>query len=85
MHIFILFLIILTTLHISKVHGIKFRNIKFEQNCSHISGEGKYLLQSVAILFNCTEDVILHAVSPAEGYQVLLRPILSYFSVRHSN
>ena len=38
--------------YISKVQTLKFRNLKFEQNCSYIGGVDTYTLHSVDTLFN---------------------------------
>ena len=47
-----IFIIIFTVINISKVQTLKFRTLKFDQNCSYIGGLDTYPLQSVAIFLN---------------------------------
>ena len=44
----------LTKFHFSKIQTLKFRNMKFEKNCSYIGGVDTYPPESVAILLNPT-------------------------------
>ena len=60
MHLVIQFLILFHQISDSKVQTLKFRNLKFEQIFSYISGVDTYALQIFDILFSLTVLLNLH-------------------------